>query len=72
MHKYDIKLTNNFKKSLNKMRKQKNFDENALNTVIELLANDEVLPDKYRNHLLEPKSKRFMGMSYKTRLVINL
>ena len=54
------------------MRKQKNFDENALNTVIELLANDEVLPDKYRNHLLEPRSKRFMGMSYKTRLVINL
>ncbi len=72
MHKYYIKLTNNFKKSLDKMRKQKNFDENALNTVIELLANDEILPDKYRNHLLEPKSKRFMGMPYKARLVINL
>ena len=72
MHKYEIKVTNSFKKSLNKIRTQKFFDEKALNTVIEILANDEILPDKYRNHLLEPKSKRFMGMPYKARLVINL
>lgn len=66
MHKYEIKVTNSFKKSLNKIRTQKFFDEKALNTVIEILANDKLLPEKYRNHLLEPKSKRSMGMSYKT------
>ena len=32
-----------------------------------MLANDIALPEKYNNnHLLEPKSERCMGMSYKT------
>ena len=36
---------------------------NKFKKIIQLLANDEVLPEKYCNHLLEPKSNRNMGMS---------
>lgn len=42
----------------------KSYNENDFKTVVSMLANDEILPEKYHNHLLEPKSNRFMGMSY--------
>lgn len=64
MNKYQIKATSRFKKELKKMKNRKGFDENALNSVVEMLANNEVLPSKYCNHLLEPKSKRYMGMPH--------
>ena len=37
--------------------------DDELNIVINLLSNNESLPEKYNNHLLIPKSKRYMGMS---------
>ena len=46
------------------MLKQKEFKEEEFIKVLGLLANDEVLPPKYKNHLLNPKSKRYMGMSF--------
>lgn len=67
-NKYEIKITSRFKKDLKTIQKR-NFDINLLNEIVLMLANDITLPQKYNNHLLEPKSKRFMGMSYKTRLV---
>lgn len=66
MAKYKIQITNIFKKDYKKMRSRNNFDEKAFKTVIELLSNGESLPEKYCNHLLEPKSNRTLGMSYKT------
>lgn len=66
MAKYKIQITNIFKKDYKKMRSRNNFDEEAFKTVIELLSNGESLPEKYCNHLLEPKSNRTLGMSYKT------
>ena len=54
------------------MRSRNNFDEKAFKTVVELLANSEVLPEKYCNHLLEPKTNRIMGMSYKARLAFSI
>ena len=66
MAKYKIQITNIFKKDYKKMRSRNNFDEEAFKTVIELLSNGESLPEKYCNHLLEPKSNRSLGMSYKT------
>lgn len=72
MSKYKIKITNKFKKDYNKMRSKNNFDKNEFKTVIELLLNGELLPEKYCNHLLETKSDRSMGMSYKTRLAVSL
>lgn len=66
MAKYKIQITNIFKKDYKKMRSRNNFDEEAFKTVIELLSNGESLPEKYCNHLLEPKLNRTLGMSYKT------
>lgn len=62
--KYKIERTNKFIKQYAKMLKQNNFKEDEFITVLKLLTNNEVLPPKYRNHLLSPKSNRHMGMSY--------
>lgn len=64
-NKYEIKLTNQFKKDLKMVRKREFFDIELLNIIIEMLANDVVLPAQYNNHLLEPRSKRNMGMPSK-------
>lgn len=66
---YNIQRTNKFKKSYAKLMKQQNYKKfkEEFEKVIEILSNNELLPSKYRNHLLEPKSKRYMGMSYITR-----
>ena len=68
-NKYEIKITSRFKKDLKVVRKRKYFDADLLNEVVEKLANDVQLDPKYKNHLLEPKSKRYMGMSFKAGLV---
>ena len=44
----------------------KSYNENDFKTVVSMLANDEILPEKYHNHLLEPKSNRHLGMPYQT------
>lgn len=64
--KYKIVQTSRFKKDYKKMKLTNNFDERAFIKVISMLANDEVLPLRYCNHLLEPKSERNLGMPYKT------
>lgn len=66
MSKYKIEKTNRFKKDYKKMQSRNNFSETEFVKVIEFLTNGEQLPEKYCNHLLEPKSQRFLGMSYKT------
>ena len=68
-NKYEIKITSRFKKDLKMVRKRNYFDIDLLNQVVEKLANDVQLDSKFKNHLLEPKSKRTMGMSFKTWLV---
>lgn len=64
--KYKIERTNRFIKQYAKLLKQDNFKEKEFIEVLKLLASNEPLPSKYRNHLLEPKSKRYMGMSCTT------
>lgn len=66
MSKYKIEYTTKFKKAYKKLITKQGYNENDFKKVLELLANDEILPEKYRNHLLEPKNNRIMGMSYKT------
>lgn len=70
--KYKIFRTNKFTKQYAKMLKQKEFKEEEFIKVLGLLANDEVLQAKYKNHLLSPKSKRRMGMSYTTWYIIRI
>lgn len=67
--KYDIQYTNKFKKQYSKLLKNPNFKKTELEKVLEYLANNEKLPEKYRNHLLTPKSERSMGMSCSTRCI---
>ena len=68
-NKYQITMTCRFKKDLKMVKKRNYFDIDLLNDVVQMLSNDITLPEKYNNHLLEPRSKRLVGMSYKTRLV---
>lgn len=56
MKQYEIKVTTKFKKQLKRLQKQPNFNYKALDTVINTLAANELLPTKNRNHLLEPKA----------------
>lgn len=70
--KYNIIQTNRFKKDYKKMKSRNNFDEKVFIEVITMLANDIALPEKYCNHLLEPKSERYLGMPYKTGLAFTI
>lgn len=70
--KYDIQYTNKFKKQYNKLLKNQNFRKSEFEKVIECLSNNELLPTKYRNHLLNPKSIRCMGMSCTTRYTVRI
>ena len=49
--KYKIKYTRQFKKDL-KLAKKQGKDIEKLFDIIEKLANDEILAEKYRDHLL--------------------
>lgn len=62
--KYKIERTNKFTKQYAKILKQREFKEEEFISVLKMLSNDEVLPKEYKNHLLNPKSNRNMGMSY--------
>lgn len=64
--KYDVVFTNKFKKNYKKIKQETNFKNEEFEKVIEILCNNELLPEKYNNHLLNPKSKRYMGMPYTT------
>lgn len=72
MYKYTIYRTNKFKKDYKKIKKRNNFNEEEFIKVITILANGDELPEKYCNHILEPKSERFIWMSYTTRLIISI
>ena len=67
--KYSIQYTNKFKKQYKKLLKNPNFKKSEFEKVLEYLANNKQLPEKYRNHLLIPKSERYMGMSCSARYI---
>lgn len=60
MRKYNIVRTNKFKKEYENIKRQKFFKEKDFTDVIDILAMGEQLPEKYKNHFLEPKSKRVL------------
>ena len=51
MNKYTVKFTNQFKKDY-KLAKRRGKKMELLNSVIELLANGEALPENYYDHSL--------------------
>lgn len=60
MSKYTILKTNRFLKDYKKIQKRNNFDEKEFVKVVTMLVNGEELPEKYCNHILEPKSERIL------------
>ena len=72
MIKYDIQYTNKFKKQYKKLLKNPNFKKTELEKVLEYLVNNEQMPEKYHNHLLEPKSERSLGMPYTAKCIIRI
>ena len=53
-----IKSTKQFEKDLKKLKKRK-YDLKLLEKIIDKLANDERLPEKYRDHTLSGDYKGF-------------
>ena len=53
----NIVLTKQYIKDLEKLRLDKKFNEDELDAVIEMLANDVKLASKYKNHGLKGKLK---------------
>ncbi len=66
-----VKYTNLFKKDY-KLMKKRGLNMKRLHDVVEKLANNEPLPEKYRDHYLTGNYKRVQRMSYTTRLAFNL
>lgn len=66
-----LKYSNLFKKDY-KLMKKRGRNLKLLQEVVTMLANNESLPDKYRDHYLAGNYKRIQKMSYTTRLDINL
>ena len=62
--KYQIKKTKTFTKQYKQILMQKDFKEADFIKVLEIISNDNLLPPKYKNHLLYPKNKRYLGMSH--------
>ncbi len=58
MKKYKLVLANSFKKDY-KLIKRRNYDISILDKVVELLLSDATLPEKYCDHQLKGKLKKF-------------
>ncbi len=60
-YKYQLMQTTRFKKELNKIKqKYKDKAKKEYMFVVDTLLRGETLPEKYKNHLLEPRSKRVL------------
>lgn len=56
--KYTLKPTSTFKKEI-RLAKKRNLNLSLLEEVINLLANDEILPEKYKDHALHGNLEGF-------------
>lgn len=57
MEQYKLIETTKFKKELLKVKNKYKDAKEAYGFVVDKLLRGEQLPEKYKNHLLEPKSK---------------
>jgi len=59
-YKYKLVETTKFKKELLRAKKKYKDAKECYEFVVDKLLKGEQLPEKYKNHLLEPKSKRVL------------
>ena len=60
-----VKYTNSFEKDY-KLIKKRGLNLKLLQDVVSILANEQELPEKYKDHYLKGKYKRIQRMSYTT------
>ena len=60
-----VKYTNLLKKDY-KLMKKRGLDLKLLKEVVNMLANEQTLPDKYKEHYLVGEYKRIQRMSHTT------
>ena len=60
-----VKYSNLFKRDY-KLMKKRGLNMKLLHKVVEMLANNKILPDKYRDHFLTGNYKRISRLSYST------
>ena len=60
-----VKYTNLFKKDY-KLMKKRGLNLELLKEVVNMLANNQTLPDKYKDHYLVGEYKRIQGVPYTT------
>jgi len=60
-----VKYTNLFKKDY-KLIKKRGLNLKLLQEVVDMLANEQTLPEKYKDHYLAGEYKRIQRMSYTT------
>lgn len=65
--KYEIKLSSKFKKHFKKLDKK---EQSQTREIIERLANDEVLEQKYKDHALQGNYKNFRECHIKPDLLL--
>lgn len=59
-YKYKLMQTNKFKKQLKKIKKRHNYLKKDYEFVVDTLLQGKQLPEKYKNHILEPKGNRVL------------
>lgn len=59
-YKYKLVETNRFKKELLRVKNRYKGAKEQYQFVVDKLLRGEQLPEKYKNHILEPKSKRVL------------
>lgn len=60
-----VKYTNLFKKDY-KLIKKRGLNLKLLQEVVDMLANEQTLPEKYKDHYLAGEYKRIQGTPYTT------
>lgn len=60
-----VKYTNLFKEDY-KLMKKRGLNLELLKEVVNMLANNQTLPDKYKDHYLVGEYKRIQGVPYTT------
>ena len=67
---YEIILTKSFKKSFKKIVKNKNFNKEEFEKVLNMLQNEIDIPEKYRDHALSGRYKGFRDVHIQPDLVL--
>jgi mRNA interferase YafQ len=67
---YDVVTTKSFRKSFKRLIKNKNFNQEEFEFILDLLKNDKDIPVKYRDHALSGDYKGFRDIHIQPDVVL--